>query len=278
MKKYLIFLLLSLLIFTTSCKKEKVTFIESSKVSCYEDINSSSRTLYLNIYTSANILNLSLKEHKNIENSDIVFKTITKYIYNNVEVDSVFYQFKITFFPHQASITHLTFINNLDSYEVEIGKYQLVKMPLNDSLITGVVDINDNNIVIYIHNGLDRTIYLTRVSTYLINHELIKIKKHIISDSYIYEGSTRFFTNVTINIPTELLVVSGMLKIEFTTNIKDYVIYVYYSYNKAQEVIKVKEATFKVASYLVSYFLYNSNKCLLSVTSTLVPFSVYSVL
>ena len=69
-----------------------------------------------------------------------------------------------------------------------------------------------------------------------------------------------------------------MLKIEFTTNIKDYVIYVYYSYNKAQEAIKVKEATFKVASYFVSYFLYNSNKCLLSVTSTLVPFSVYSVL
>lgn len=236
MKKYLIFLLLTLCIFTTSCKKDKITFIESSKVSCYEDLNISSRTLYLNIYTSTNILNLSLKDHKNIETSDIIFKTITKYIYNDIEVDAVFYQFKITFNPYQASITHLTFLNNNDSYDVEIGKYQLVKMPVNETLITGVVDINDNNIVIYIHNGLDRTIYLTKVSTYLLNHEYIKIKKHSVSESYIYEGTTRFFNNVLINIPSNLQVVSGMLKIEFTTNIKDYVIYTYYSYNKTIEV------------------------------------------
>ena len=35
----------------------------------------------------------------------------------------------------------------------------------------------------------------------------------------------------------------GMLKLEFTTNIKEYVIYVYYSYNKAIDALKVKEAT-----------------------------------
>lgn len=242
MKKYLIFLLLIFIIFTTSCKKDKIIFIESSKVSCYEDLNTSSRTLYLNIYTSTNILNLSLKEHKNIETSDIVFKAITKYIYNNQEVDAVFYQFKIVFYPSQASITHLEFINNNETFDVEIGKYQLVKMPINDTLITGVVDINDNNVVIYIHNGLDRTIYLSKVSSYIINHELIQIKKHAISESYIYEGTTRFFNHVTINVPTNLLVVSGMLKIEFTTYIKEYVIYVYYSYNKAIDAIKKIEA------------------------------------
>lgn len=243
MKKYLIFLLLTLSFFTISCKKDRITFVESSKVSCYEDLNSSSRTLYLNVYTSTNILNLTLKEHKNIETSDIVFKAITKYIYNNEEVDAVFYQFKIIFYPNQASITHLEFINNNDTFDVEIGKYQLVKMPTNDSLITAVVDINDNNVVIYIHNGLDRTIYLSKISSYIVNHELVKIKKHVISESYIYEGTTRFFNHISINVPTDLLVVSGMLKLEFTTNIKEYVIYVYYSYNKTQEVIKIIEAT-----------------------------------
>ena len=116
-------------------------------------------------------------------------------------------------------------------------------MPINDTLISGVVDINDNNVVIYIHNGLDRTIYLSRVSSYIINHELIQIKKHVISDAYIYEGTTRFFNHISINVPTNLLVVSGMLKLEFTTNIKEYVIYVYYSYNKAIDALKVKEAT-----------------------------------
>ena len=103
MKKYLIFLLLTFTIFLTSCEKDNITFIESSKVSCYEDLNNSSRTLYLNIYTSTNILNLSLKEHNNVETSDIVFKAVTKYLYNNEEVDAVFYQFKITFYPNQVS-------------------------------------------------------------------------------------------------------------------------------------------------------------------------------
>lgn len=243
MKKYLIFLLLTFAIFLTSCEQDNITFIESSKVSCYEDLNNSSRTLYLNIYTSTNILNLSLKEHNNVETSDIVFKAVTKYLYNNKEVDAVFYQFKITFYPNQVSITHLEFINNNDIFDVDIGKYQLVKMPINDTLISGVVDINDNNVVIYIHNGLDRTIYLSRVSSYIINHELLQIKKHVVSESYIYEGTTRFFNHISINVPTDLLVVSGMLKLEFTTNIKEYVIYVYYSYNKAIDALKEIEAT-----------------------------------
>ena len=238
MKKYLIFLLLISLLSLYSCKKEKITFIESSKVSCYEDLNSSSRTLYLNIYTSTDILNLQLKNHKNIETSDIMFKAITKYLYKDQEVDAVFYQFKITFLKEQISITHLEFENNNDSYNLEIGKYQLIKLPINDTLITGVIDIHENNLVIYIHNGLDRTIYLSKISSYIINHDLIKIKKHIISDAYIYEGNTRFFNNVTISVPSNLLVVSGMLKLEFTTNIKDYVIYVYYCYNRAIDVIK----------------------------------------
>lgn len=238
MKKYLIFLLLISLLSLSSCKKEKITFIESSKVSCYEDLNSSSRTLYLNIYTSTDILNLQLKNHKNIETSDIMFKAITKYLYKDQEVDAVFYQFKITFLKEQISITHLEFENNNDSYNLEIGKYQLIKLPINDTLITGVIDIHENNLVIYIHNGLDRTIYLSKISSYIINHDLIKIKKHIISDAYIYEGNTRFFNNVTISVPSNLLVVSGMLKLEFTTNIKDYVIYVYYCYNRAIDVIK----------------------------------------
>lgn len=245
MKKYLIFLLLALTILISSCRKEKVTFIESSKVSCYEDLNTSSRTLYLNIYTSTNILNLQLKEHKNIESSDIVFKTITKYLINDVEVDAVFYQFKITFYKEQIFITHLDFFNGNDIYNLEIGKYQLVKLPSNDNLITGVIDIHDNNLILYIHNGLDRTIYLTKVSSYLINHELIKIKKLILNESYIHEGNTRFFNNITINVPNDLLVVSGMLKVEFTTNVKDYVIYVYYCYNRAIDVIEKEVIEFK---------------------------------
>ena len=112
MKKYLIFLLLLTFIFIPSCKKDTITFIESSRVSCYEDLNTSSRTLYLNIYTSTNILNLRLKDHKNVETSDIVFKAITKYIYNDKEVDAVFYQFKITFNAEQISITHLDFLRS----------------------------------------------------------------------------------------------------------------------------------------------------------------------
>ena len=99
--------------------------------------------------------------------------------------------------------------------------------------------LKGNELLIY----ADRTIYLSRVSSYIINHELIQIKKHVISDAYIYEGTTRFFNHISINVPTDLLVVSGMLKLEFTTNIKEYVIYVYYSYNKAIEALKVKEAT-----------------------------------
>ena len=238
MKKYLIFLLLIPILCVSSCKKEIESFIESSKVSCYEDLNTSSRTLYLNIYTSTNILNLQLKEHKNIESSDIVFKTTTKYIYKDIEVDAVFYQFKITFNKEQISITHLEFINNTEIYNIEIGKYQLVKQPPNDTLITGVIDIHENNFIIYIHNGFDRTIYLSKVSSYLINHEYIKIKKIVTNDAYIYEGNTRFFNNVTIDVPNHLLVISGMLKLEFTTNLKDYVIYIYYCYNRAIDVIQ----------------------------------------
>jgi hypothetical protein len=120
MKKYLIFLLLVITLFTTSCKKQEKTFIESSKVSCYEDLNTSSRTLYLNIYTSTNFMDLKLKDHHNILDSDIVFKTITKYIYNDEEVDAIFYQFKIIFASNQFSITHLTFTCKDKEYEVDI--------------------------------------------------------------------------------------------------------------------------------------------------------------
>ena len=109
MKKYLIFLLFSLLLLITSCHSHNITFIESSKVSCYEDLAVSSRTFYLNIYTSTNFVDLKLKDHHNILDSDIVFKTITKYIYNDEEVDAIFYQFKIIFASNQFSITHLTF-------------------------------------------------------------------------------------------------------------------------------------------------------------------------
>ena len=133
-----------LTLFTTSCKKQEKTFIESSKVSCYEDLNTSSRTLYLNIYTSNNLVDLKLKDHHNILDSSIVFKTITKYIYNGEEVDSFFYQFKIIFAANQFSITHLTFIGIDKEFEVNIGRYQLVKIPSNDTLITGVIDINEN--------------------------------------------------------------------------------------------------------------------------------------
>lgn len=242
MKKYLIFLLLVITLFTTSCKKQKETFIESSKVSCYEDLNTSSRTLYLNIYTSTNFVDLKLKDHHNILDSDIVFKTITKYIYNDEEVDAIFYQFKIIFASNQFSITHLTFTCKDKEYEVDIGRYQLVKVPSNDTLITGVIDINENKVIIYIHNGIDRTIYLSKISTYLVNHNLFKINKHQLIDAYIYEGTTRLFTNVSFNIPPDLLCVSGILKLEFTTNIKEYVIYVNYSFNKSKEVIKIQEA------------------------------------
>lgn len=242
MKKYLIFLLLICLLSLSSCMNNDITFIESSKVSCYEDLNSSSRTLYLNIYTSTNMLDLKLKDHNNIEDSDIVFKAITKYIYNEEEVDAIFYQFEITFSNTQISITHLTFSNNEKEYDVEIGKYQLVKMPSNDLSITGVIDIHENKVIIYVHNGIDRTIYLSKISTYLINHDLFTIKKHVVSDAYIYEGATRLFTNVVFNIPEDLTMASGLLKLEFTTNIKEYVIYVYYSFNKSKEVIKIQEA------------------------------------
>ena len=187
-------------------------------------------------------MDLKLKDHHNILDSDIVFKTITKYIYNDEEVDAIFYQFKIIFASNQFSITHLTFTCKDKEYEVDIGRYQLVKIPSNDTLITGVIDINENKVIIYIHNGIDRTIYLSKISTYLVNHNLFKINKHQLINAYIYEGTTRLFTNVSFNIPPDLLCVSGILKLEFTTNIKEYVIYVNYSFNKSKEVIKIQEA------------------------------------
>jgi hypothetical protein len=68
------------------------------------------------------------------------------------------------------------------------------------------------------------------------------VKSNSIEGVYIYEGTTRLSTNVSFNIPPDLLCVSGILKLEFTTNIKEYVIYVNYSFNKSKEVIKIQEA------------------------------------
>jgi hypothetical protein len=239
MKKYLIFLLFSLLLLITSCQSHNITFIESSKVSCYEDLAVSSRTFYLNIYTSTNITDLKIKDHSNIEYSDIVFKTNALYIYENEEVDAIFYQFKITLANIQLSITHLTFVNNGIEYILEIGKYQLIKMPQTNNYITGIITITNNNqVIIYIHNDLDRTIYLSKISVYLINHSMFKFNKIIPSDSDIYEGATRIFSVGSLTIPENLTMVSGLLKIEFTTNVKEYVIYVNYCYNKSLEVLK----------------------------------------
>lgn len=251
MKKYLIFLFIISLFLLPSCKNKSLSFIESSKVSCYEDINTSSKTLYLNIYTSTNLNNLNLKDNNNYENYEIVFKTLTKYIYEEKEIDAIFYQFKIVFYSKQLSITHIDFINNNSTFNVEIGKYQLVKMPVNDSNISGVIDINDNNLILYIHNGLERTIYLTKISSYLVNHEYIKINKHKIDDSAIYEGNMRFFKLIQFMVPSDLLVISGMLKVEFTTYIKNFVIYVYYCYNKVIDV-SIKEKVIGEAP--ITYF------------------------
>ena len=239
MKKYLIFLLLLILLLIPSCKRNDIIFIESSKVSCYEDLAVSSRTFYLNIYTSTNINDLKLKDHPNIECSDIVFKTNAKYIYESKEVDAIFYQFKITLANTQLSITHLTFINNDAEYVVDIGKYQLIKMPLLSNSITGIINITNNNqIIMYIHNDIDMTIYLSKLSVYLINHTMFKFNKFIASDSYIYEGSTRIFSIGSITIPDNLIMVSGLIKVEFTTNLKEYFIYVNYCYYKSVEVLK----------------------------------------
>lgn len=237
MKKYLIFLFIITLFLIPSCKQNNITFIESSKVSCYEDLALSSRILYLNVYTSTNINDLKLKEHPNIECSDIIFKTRAKYIYNNEEIDSNFYQFKILLSNIQLSITHLTFINDDIEYSLDIGKYQLVKMPQLSNKITGVVNLTNNNqIYIYLHNDLDRTIYLNKVLVYLVNYSMLKLNKIICSEAYIYEGTTRIFKIGTIDIPQNLIMVSGFLKLEFKAESKEYVIYINYFYNRSIEV------------------------------------------
>ena len=96
--------------------------------------------------------------------------------------------------------------------------------------------IFDNQIYIYLHNDLDRTIYLNKVLVYLVNYSMFKLNKIISSEAYIYEGTTRIFKIGTIDIPQNLIMVSGFLKLEFKAESKEYVIYINYFYNRSIEV------------------------------------------
>ena len=241
MKKYLIFIFICCLLLLSSCTKVDKTFIDCLKVSCYEDLNTSTRVLYLNVYTSMNIYNPTIKETHNIRKSEIVFKDSSKYMYNDKEEDAVFYQFKIYFNNAQVSISNVTIINNDIEYNIDIGKYQLIKLPSNDSLISGEVKVNNEKLTLYIHNGLDRNIYIKKISTYQSNHTFVKIENNKLNDDVIFEEETKAFDCITLEVPNNYVYVSGILKIEFSAGEKEYFIFAFYCYNKTQEVLNKRE-------------------------------------
>jgi hypothetical protein len=241
MKKYLIFIFIGYLLLLSSCSKVDNTFIECLKVSCYEDLNTSTKVLYLNVYTSVNIYNPTIKETHNIRKSEIVLKDSSKYIFNNKEEDAIFYQFKIYFNDAQVSITNVTILNNDIEYIIDIGKYQLIKLPYSESLISGEVKVNNEKLTLFIHNGLDRNIYIKKISTYQSNHDFLKINNSKINDDVIFEGDTKTFDCITIEVPNNYIYVSGILKIEFNVGEKEQFIYVFYCYNKTQEVLNKRE-------------------------------------
>lgn len=259
MKKYLIFILLINLLSLCSCSKKEETFIECLKVSCYEDLNTSTKMLYLNIYTSIDILSPRIKETHNIKKAEISFKDSSNYIYNGKEYEAIFYQFRIYFTDAQVSINSITLINDDVEYIVDIGKYQLIKMPFVEELVTGEVSCDNKKLTLFIHNGLDRDIYIKKVSTYQTNHYFLNIDNNF-NDPIIYEGATKKFECIVINIPIDYIYVSGILKVEFTTLIKDYYIYVFYCYNKTQEVINKRELRINLNSHI--FYISHINVCL----------------
>lgn len=230
-------LLLNILLISSCQTQDK--YIEVSKISCVEDISTSSFMIYLNVYTSTNIKEIEIKKNKYINNITKNYQTVTEYIFEQTEEPANLYQYLITFKKTTFSILTLDVIIDNVEKTVDIGLYKIVELEEEtlDILVTSQV-INDE-LYIYIHNQMDRTIYLTKITQ--VDNSLVKItpSKIIPSESYIYSDDTKRMLAAKLTIPSNIYMTKGIIKLEFTTNLKQYSIYTTYYHSKVQDVIKL---------------------------------------
>lgn len=239
MKKYIFLVLQICLITLCSCQQKNKTYIECTKVSCVENLETSSLQIYINIYTTLDITSLKIDQNKYIDNAKLTYFKQTTYIFNDNNQDAYIYQFLITFKKEQFTLTKLDLISNIDYHTLEIGLYQTTILKNDIEEIKVTTNISNNKIIIYIHNLLDRTIYLTNIKNHINTKTILSIDKLPISDAYIYSDATKKISVITIEYPKNYHTVSGIIKLEFSTNLKKYIIYTTYHDNRSQEVIKL---------------------------------------
>lgn len=238
MKKLLLSIILLILFLITSCKNQDTIKIKCMKASCVEDLAYSNLTLYLNIYTTQNVESLIIAEHRYIEKAIICFKQQTKYQFDQDKESAFIYQLKLTFKNTIFTLSQINIYVNNTLQSVDIGLYQTVKINHNDT-VTATTLINNDQLKLYLCNNLDRTIYLTKVEEYCKTKIMLTINKINMSEAYLYAGTTRAFNLSSLDIPDEYQTISGILKIEFTSNLKKYEIYTPYYLNNAVNVLKI---------------------------------------
>lgn len=238
MKKIFIFILLINLFLISSCQDEK-KYISTSKISCVEDIANSSFKIYLNIYTSKNINTLEIIKNKYIDSIILNYQTTTSYIFDQKEQPASLYQYLITFKKEIFSLSTLNVLVDNKEEKLDIGLYKIIKLDNDNPNILVTTDIVNDQLNIYIHNQMDRTIYITNITQ--IDNSVVKINVSKInpSDCYIYADVTKRINIVKINIPSNLGTVRGIIKLDFTTNLKQYSVYATYYQNKTMDVIKI---------------------------------------
>ncbi len=239
MKKLLIIIVIPFIFLITSCNKKQVLKLECMKVSCIEDISHSNLSIYLNIYTSLDVEKLKLDNNKYIEKSILTLKKTTSHTFDEKVENAFIYQFLITFKKEIFTLNNIKLLVNNTQQLIDIGIYKTVNINHDNQDIKTTTNIINNKIHIYIHNNLDRTIYLTKIEEYPQTNINLKIDKINLSDTYLYQGTTKNFNLITITIPKDTKTVSGILKLEFTTNLKQYIVYTSYYLNDTLEVLKV---------------------------------------
>lgn len=239
MKKILIILIIFFLFLISSCKKQEESKIECMKVSCIEDLTHSTLTVYLNIYTTLDVETIKIPNQQYLESSILTLKKITEYCFEEQVEKAFVYQFLLTFKNEVFTLTKIKLLINDISQTMDIGLYKTIKINHDDVDIKVTTNIVDQNIEIYVHNNLDRTIYLTKVEEYLMSNLNLQVGKINLSETYLYSGATRSFNVIELTIPQNYKMVSGILKLEFTTNLKKYQVYATYYLNDTVEVLNI---------------------------------------
>lgn len=227
MKKYLILMLSFSFLFLFSCKNERDTIVYADQIYCVEDLNTSSLELVVNIYSSPTIESLYIKNDSLIKKSTLLYKNLIKI--NNK--DWVLYQYQINFSKEILFKKNLILTDGKKEYNLNIGSYRVIEVPASFSSITVSVKIKNNDFDIYIHNSMDRTIYLTKIENYLSDGLSLDLSMISVGDIYIYTDSIKKIVGSKINYENYKSI-SGIIKLTFMSNLKTYVVYAKYQQTK----------------------------------------------